>query len=73
MASMAVLVVSLRVNQQSIARETKARQASEQAFCGILILLDDTYRKTPPSTPAGKGLARAIAVARQQYHCPPRA
>jgi hypothetical protein len=70
MASIAVLVISLRINEQSIERERDARRASEEAFCGIVVLLDDSYRRSPPSTPAGKDLARAIGDARAGYRCP---
>jgi hypothetical protein len=71
MASVAVLVISLRINEQSIQREREARRASEQAFCGIVTLLDDSYRRTPPTTPAGRDLAAAVRDARAGYRCPP--
>jgi hypothetical protein len=70
MASVAVLVISLRVNEQSIEREREARRASEQAFCGIVTLLDNSYRRSPPSTQAGRELAVAIRGAREGYNCP---
>lgn len=74
MASIAVLVITLKVNErtvrESVARETEARRASEQAFCGIVVLLDDSYRRTPPVTPAGRELALAISRARSTYECP---
>lgn len=73
MASVGVLVVSLRVNQRSIERERAARQATEQAFCQIIIVLDDAYARAAPPTAAGKQLAAAIAGARQANHCAPRA
>ena len=71
MASIGVLVVSLRVNEQSIAREREARRTTEQALCGIIVLLDDANRTTtdPPSTDYGRKLARAISDARST--CPP--
>jgi hypothetical protein len=71
MASTAVLVVSLKINERSIERERAQREAGERAFCGIVVLLDDSYRRSPPSTPAGKDLARAVAEARIGYRCPP--
>jgi hypothetical protein len=72
MASVAVLVVSLRVNQRSIERERVARIASEQAFCAIIVLIDDSYRqqKPPPGTATAR-LALAISNARVVNHCPP--
>lgn len=79
MASMAVLVISLRVNDRSIERERAARLASEQAsaasqraLCDIYVALDDAYASAAPTSPAGKRLAAAIAAARVVNHCPPR-
>jgi hypothetical protein len=70
LASIAVLVISLRINEQSIARETEARRQSEQAFCGIIIVLDDANRKGSPTTEYGRELARRITAARAAYRCP---
>jgi hypothetical protein len=74
LASMAVLVTTLKVNErtvrESVARESEARRASERAFCGIVTLLDDSYRRTPPSTQAGRELAMAVRNARAGYRCP---
>lgn len=61
-----------QVNTRSIARERSAREASEQAFCGIIVLLDDSWRSTPPTAPSGKALAAAVAEARAVNHCPSR-
>jgi hypothetical protein len=75
LASVGVLVITLRVNERTVettvAREREARRAAELAFCGIIVLLDDTYKRTPPETPAGKGLAKAVRDARGTYNCPP--
>lgn len=73
MASVGVLVISLRVNQQSIERERAARQASEQALCRVFVVLDDAYARAAPTTPAGKELAGAVAYVRATNHCAPRA
>ena len=70
-SSIAVLIIALEINQRSIDREQQARRASEKAFCGIVVLLDESYQRQPPSTPAGKELARAVKSARAGYHCPP--
>jgi len=79
MVSMAVLVISLRVNQRSIDRERAARiaseqaqQASQRALCDIYVVLDDAYETAKPTSPAGRKLAEAIAAARVVNHCPPR-
>lgn len=71
MASVGVLIISLRVNQQSIERERAARQASEQALCQVFVVLDDAYSRAAPTTPAGKQLAAAVASVRA-VNCPPR-
>lgn len=71
-AAASSILVSVGVNQRSIERERAARQASERAFCGIIILLDDSYSRTPPATQAGKELAQAVSNARVINHCPPR-
>lgn len=65
--------VSASVNQNSIERERMARETSERAFCGIVVLLDDAWHATPPRTESGKKLAVAVADARKVNHCPPRA
>ena len=77
MASLAVLVVSLKVNERSLQRERQARETlaqaqedSRQALCRMLVLLDDSYRRQPPTTPAGVELARAVSEARTLNRCP---
>lgn len=59
-------------NARSIERERKARVASEQAFCGIIVLLDNAWHTLPPTTPSGRQLAAAVSTARVVNHCPPR-
>lgn len=72
MASIGVLIISLRVNEWAVAREREARRVSEQALCGIVVLLDDANRKSePPVTGYGRELAEAIRSAREAYRCPP--
>jgi hypothetical protein len=75
LAATGVLIISLKVNERtiedSIARERAARQQTEQAFCGIIVLLDDSYSRSAPVTPAGKELAVAVRRARVDYRCPP--
>src|ERR1700742_4066528 len=66
------VLASVAVNHRSVERERAAREASERAFCGIIVLLDDTYHKTPPQPgTATAQLAKAVAVARTVNHCPP--
>lgn len=54
------LVVAIHVNTES-----------DRKWCSIVTTLDDSYRETPPSTPAGVNLAAAIADLRRSLECPP--
>lgn len=69
-ASVGMLIVALERNQSSIDRERRSRVASEQALCQIYGLLDASYRRSPPTTPAGKSLATAVAAAMVVNSCP---
>lgn len=67
------------VNAQSQKRaergqaELAAAQAQQRAaLCEMVVLMDDAYSKSPPTTAAGRNLADAIAVARVKAGCPPR-
>lgn len=54
-------------------RELAVAQAQQKAaLCGMVVLMDDAYSKTPPTTPAGRNLADAIAVARMRLGCEPK-
>jgi hypothetical protein len=44
---------------------------SEQKLCAIVVLSDDAYRKTPPTTELGRQQARNFSVLRRAYGCPP--
>jgi hypothetical protein len=66
MASIAVLVVSLRVNERSIQREREARLATDRVLCAVFAPLDDSYKIKPPPSTAGKTFAAGIAEARRQ-------
>lgn len=67
----ASLAISLRANQRSEERERQARHASEQAWCSIIITMDDRYQQTPPTTAAGRNMAAGIANLRSTLRCPP--
>lgn len=64
MASMGVLVISLRINERTIDRETAARLASEHVLCQVFVVLDDAYSHAAPKTAAGKQLAAAVHAVR---------
>lgn len=60
------------------ASEQKLRDAqhqSEQAWCGVITVIDDGYRNpvpgAPPLTPRGRKIAEGIAEIRLKYRCPP--
>ena len=62
--------ISLRQNQVSVHRLEEVRRASDQKWCSIVETLDDSYHYVPPTTPAGKQVAAAIADLRSQLPCP---
>lgn len=64
MASVGVLIVSLTVNQRSIARETAARVSTERAMCAMLELF--TTGPPPVAGPAGDR-GRAVLAAMRAY------
>ena len=72
LAIIAAGVLVQRQNDLGIARERAAREASEKALCQVIVVLDDTYRKAKPTTPAGIQVAAAIANMRAVNHCAPR-
>lgn len=79
LSSMLTVILLLVIQARATEREREARaeiarvQAQQQAaLCGMVVLMDDAYRQTPATTPAGKNLADAIGQARVQLGCPPR-
>lgn len=42
---------------------------SEHAFCPILLVLDQTYRATPPTTPTGRQIAADFDRIVVEYGC----
>lgn len=74
-ASVAVLVISLRVNERSIERERAARivaeqqaQATRQGLCEIYGILNSAYKQSPPP-PGSPSSLIAMAVAREVAAC----
>jgi type II secretory pathway pseudopilin PulG len=70
MASVGTLVISLRINTQSLERERVAREQAQQqtdaALCAVFAPIDDGYRATPPATDSGKAFAKNLAAARRK-------
>jgi hypothetical protein len=64
-------LLSAHSTAESIQRDRESRRASELALCGVVATMDDAYRETPPTTPAGRNLAASIAELRQGLGCPP--
>lgn len=62
--SMLAIVISLHLAE-------KQSRERDQAFCAIVITLDDSYNSstTGPSTPLGKNIAAAIANLRRSLNC----
>lgn len=46
-----------------------AQRRSDQRWCALLSNLDETYKETPPQTPAGQKQAAEIARLRTQFGC----
>lgn len=65
-----VLDVSLGSSRRAVEAERSARRSSELAFCQLVSLLDDAYKATPPKTPTGIAVARAMANLRVANSCP---
>jgi hypothetical protein len=42
---------------------------SNHAWCSVIITLDDTYIKTPPTTDAGRNVALNIHNLRRTFEC----
>lgn len=42
---------------------------SNQRWCGIVVMFDDTYKETPPTTPLGQNLATEFKILRQDFKC----
>ena len=40
-----------------------------QKWCAVIVLFDDTYKDTPPTTEAGKTLAREFKELRKAFFC----
>lgn len=57
------------VDDQAKARTDAAILESNRKWCDVVILFDDTYRTTPPSTPAGQRLAKFFAERRKDFSC----
>jgi len=66
----ACFVSCLAVTLASVVFAVRASDASKQAMCPILTLLDGVYQSSPPTTPAGKKLQLAVEVAIRRYDCP---
>lgn len=64
------LYVSFTVNERSLKREEQSRRNSELDLCQFIIVQDDIYRTTPPTTAAGKRIAVALGDLRVAYRCP---
>jgi hypothetical protein len=68
-SSVLVLIVSLNVNQRALERERQQRLAGQQAWCGVIVTMDNAWRSAPPPTATGRQMAKGIAALRRQYRC----
>lgn len=71
-ASILAIAISVHTTSESIRRAEESRRAADRALCGVVVTLDDAYRQTPPTTPAGKNLAAGLADLRRSLRCATR-
>lgn len=41
----------------------------QRRICGLIVLMDDAYRETPPATPTGLKMAREVNAYRHKIGC----
>jgi hypothetical protein len=64
--------IAILVSRQiSIDAAHKAVRESQLQLCSIVVLSDDYYRSTPPTSETIKKQAAAMRQLRAEYHCPP--
>jgi hypothetical protein len=64
--------VAILVSRQiSINAADKAARQTEMKLCAIVVMSDDYYRTTPPTSVTLKKQATAMADLRRKFHCPP--
>lgn len=50
-------------------RSEQRERANDRKLCTLLIVLDDAYSSTPPTTDLGREVAAAIRKVRGDYGC----
>ena len=51
-------------------REAEARNVQRtREICGLILVLDEAYQATPPTTPLGRNVATEIHAYRQRLGC----
>lgn len=63
---------SRRRAEQAQTELARVQQEQRDALCRMVVLMDDAWHETPPSTTSGRNLAEAIADARATLGCPKR-
>jgi hypothetical protein len=66
----ACLVAAILSAGTAMAYANRVARESERKWCGVVSTMDDAYRTSPPSTPAGRRIARDIAQLREDFGCP---
>ena len=79
LSSVLVVFLLLGIQHRNAERDQRARQELARvqqqqtaALCGLVVLMDNAYRETPPSTVPGRNFADAITAARRILDCPAR-
>jgi hypothetical protein len=57
------------VGQRSEETAERFIRESQQKWCGIVTLFDDTYKANPPQTPTGQRLAGEMTALRTHFGC----
>jgi hypothetical protein len=70
-SSLGFSLAAIGVSKVAIDREQQAREIADKRWCTIIVTLDDAYEETPPQTPAGQNVARAIKGLRGDLGCSP--
>lgn len=65
-----ILFTCIGLVAASLAISMAVARGSARQFCDIVVAQTDSYRETPPKTPAGINVARRMEALRGQLGCP---
>lgn len=53
----------------SVLYSNQIARDSQRKWCGIIVTMDESYRRTPPQTPAGREIAADVRQLRKDFDC----